>query len=91
MTFIKTVKLTSPCSQCLPVYSQSCRTVTETVTESECSSVSETSCQTTYQQNCNTSYEEQCNTVTEQECQVTLQHIRRAGRFFLHYFLTSTK
>ena len=72
--------------------SQSCRTVTDSVTESECSSVSERSCETTYQEICTTTYEDQCNTVNEQECEVTLGHVRKADSFFcIKYFRTSTK
>ena len=58
--------------QCAPAAAPSCRTVTETVTESECSAgASQQQCDTVYEEQCGTRLEQQCTTVNEQECQVT--------------------
>ena len=58
--------------QCAPAAAPSCRTVTETVTESECTAGgSQQQCDTVYEEECGTRLEQQCTTVNEQECQVT--------------------
>ena len=67
---------------------QSCRTVTDTVTEEECTNTAaETNCETTYEEICDTSYEDQCNFVNEQECQVNnLAPTRKAEIVFFALF-----
>ena len=60
--------------QCAPAAAPSCRTVTETVTESECTAGgSQQQCDTVYEDQCSTRLEQQCTTVNEQQCRSVMR------------------